>query len=101
MALQDLDRAIEIDPDDTWAIHKRGEIYLYLHRYSEALKIFNQTLEKDPANDWHHYLRALALAQTPGVSKTPGVSEPTAGFAQAIHLAQAAQTWCARLSAQD
>ena len=100
-ALQDLDRAIEIDPDYTWAISYRGELYLRLQRYPEALAIFNQILDKETDCDWTHYLRALALAKTPGVCdnqptdtpgliKTPGVSTAaTADLAQAIQLAQA------------
>ena len=36
-ALADLDRAIGLDPSKDWAIASRGETYLAMRRYGEAL----------------------------------------------------------------
>jgi regulator of sirC expression with transglutaminase-like and TPR domain len=40
-ALADFNRAIELDPDDRWAIGRRGEIYREMDRYGEALADFS------------------------------------------------------------
>ncbi|MFM9264813.1 tetratricopeptide repeat protein, partial [Tychonema sp. BBK16] len=51
-ALQNFDRAIELDPKYTWAIARRGETYLLMKRYEEALQDFDRAIELNPKNDW-------------------------------------------------
>ena len=43
-ALADFDRAIELKPDDAWAIASRGETYRLMGRYEEALADFNRAI---------------------------------------------------------
>ena len=59
-ALQDFDRAIEIDPDSAWPLARRGEYYLIVKQYDEALTDLNRAVELEKDDDWNLYLRALA-----------------------------------------
>ena len=47
-ALADLDRAIELDPAEAWAIAARGQAYLALGRYDLALADLDRAIELDP-----------------------------------------------------
>ncbi|MBO0804506.1 MAG: tetratricopeptide repeat protein [Nocardiopsaceae bacterium] len=51
-ALSDFNRAIELDPERTWAIAQRGELYRIRGRYEEALKDFDRAIELDPDYYW-------------------------------------------------
>ena len=51
-ALADLNRAIELDPDDAGAFGRRGETYIALGNYDEALADLNRAIELDPAKAW-------------------------------------------------
>ncbi|MHC5897710.1 tetratricopeptide repeat protein, partial [Nostoc sp.] len=51
-ALEDFDRAIELNPKLDWAIANRGETYRLMKRYPEALKDFDRAIELDPKYDW-------------------------------------------------
>ncbi|MEH2183547.1 tetratricopeptide repeat protein, partial [Nostoc sp.] len=51
-ALQDFDRAIELDPKYAWAIASRGETYHSIKQYTEALQDFNRAIELDPKLEW-------------------------------------------------
>ncbi|MGK7907510.1 MAG: tetratricopeptide repeat protein, partial [Synechococcus sp.] len=51
-ALADYNRAIELNPDDAWAIGSRGQAYRAMERYDEALEDFTRALELDPSLDW-------------------------------------------------
>ncbi len=47
----DLDRAIELDPDQADAIVDRGVTYLAMGRYEDALADFDRAIELDPTED--------------------------------------------------
>ncbi|MDF5739944.1 MULTISPECIES: tetratricopeptide repeat protein [unclassified Nostoc] len=51
-ALQDFDRAIELDPNYRWAIAHRGQTYCFMKRYSEALQNLDRAIELDPKYNW-------------------------------------------------
>ncbi|NEQ67167.1 MAG: tetratricopeptide repeat protein [Symploca sp. SIO2D2] len=51
-ALQQFNRAIELEPKYFEAIAERGMIYRWMKRYEEALQDFNLALELDPKDDW-------------------------------------------------
>jgi tetratricopeptide (TPR) repeat protein len=51
-ALADFNRAIEVDPEDAWAIGSRGQTYRLMGRYDEALADLNRAIELDPDQDW-------------------------------------------------
>jgi tetratricopeptide (TPR) repeat protein len=47
-ALANLNRDIKLRPADAWGISSRGQIYLGLGRYDEALADLDRALELDP-----------------------------------------------------
>jgi tetratricopeptide (TPR) repeat protein len=49
-ALQDLNRALELDPNNTQALGLRGNTYLTMKRYEQALRDLNRALQLDPNN---------------------------------------------------
>ncbi|MEH1951707.1 MAG: tetratricopeptide repeat protein [Nostoc sp.] len=51
-ALQDFDRAIELDPKYEWAIASRGFTYRLMERYTEALQNFDRAIELDLKSAW-------------------------------------------------
>ncbi|MFP4499194.1 MAG: tetratricopeptide repeat protein [Vulcanimicrobiota bacterium] len=53
-ALDNLERSIQLDPNQYDANYLAASIYYYLHRYDTALEFFNKAIEVDP-----HNLRAL------------------------------------------
>jgi tetratricopeptide (TPR) repeat protein len=54
-ARMDFDRAILLDPKNTWAFLGRGDVYTWLHRPVEAAHAFEQVLELDPFFDLARY----------------------------------------------
>ena len=54
-ARMDFDRAILIDPKNTWALLGRGDVNTWLHRPVEAAHAFEQVLELDPFFDLARY----------------------------------------------
>ncbi|MEI1375733.1 tetratricopeptide repeat protein [Nostoc sp. UHCC 0926] len=56
-ALQDFDRAIELDPKYDWAIAHRGDTYRIMRRYAEALQDFDRAIELNPKYNWAIALR--------------------------------------------
>ena len=54
-ARMDFDRAILIDPKNTWALLGRGDVDTWLHRPVEAAHAFEQVLELDPFFDLARY----------------------------------------------
>ena len=54
-ARMDFDRAISIDPKNTWALLGRGDVNTWLHRPVEAAQAFEQVLELDPFFDLARY----------------------------------------------
>ncbi|NER97975.1 MAG: hypothetical protein F6J86_29710 [Symploca sp. SIO1B1] len=51
-ALQDFNRAIELNPRSDWAIANRGDIYRLMESYEEALQDFDIAIELNPKYDW-------------------------------------------------
>ena len=51
-ALQDYNRAIELDPKYKWAFTGRGFTYRSIERYEEALQDYNRAIELDPTYEW-------------------------------------------------
>ncbi|MEH2084129.1 MAG: tetratricopeptide repeat protein [Nostoc sp.] len=51
-ALQNFDRAIELDPKYAWAIVERGITYRSINQYTEALQDFDRAIELDPKYVW-------------------------------------------------
>ncbi len=47
-ALTDFNRAIDLDPDNAWAIAYRGETHRLMERDADALTDFNRVIELDP-----------------------------------------------------
>jgi Flp pilus assembly protein TadD len=61
--LNDLDRALQMQPDDEKALIVRGQTHRVLHRSQEALRDLNRLLDKRPDNDWAWYQRSLVFWQ--------------------------------------
>ncbi|WP_414569172.1 tetratricopeptide repeat protein [Nostoc sp. CCY 9925] len=51
-ALQDFDRAIELDPKYVWAFIERGITYRLMKQYTQALQQFNRAIELDTKDTW-------------------------------------------------
>ncbi|MEH2314379.1 MAG: tetratricopeptide repeat protein [Nostoc sp.] len=51
-ALQDFDRAIELNPKLDWAIALRGLTYYLMNRYPEALEDIDRAIKLNPKLDW-------------------------------------------------
>jgi Tfp pilus assembly protein PilF len=60
-ALGDIDRSLELDPNDVTALHHRGNVLLALNRLEEARQEFERTLKinSDDAAVWNNYGVAL------------------------------------------
>ena len=54
-ARMDFDRAILIDPQNTWALLGRGDVDTWLHRPIEAARTFEHVLKLDPFFDLARY----------------------------------------------
>jgi tetratricopeptide (TPR) repeat protein len=51
-ALADLDRAVELLPDNAWILANRGETHRLAKRYAEALADFDRAVELDATYGW-------------------------------------------------
>ena len=51
-ALTDFSRAIELDPEDAWAIGSRGQTYQAMGRYDDALTDLSRAIELKPEYAW-------------------------------------------------
>jgi tetratricopeptide (TPR) repeat protein len=45
-------RPLKLDPDDAWAIGSRGQTYVALGRYDDAVADCNHAIDVDPRHDW-------------------------------------------------
>ena len=79
-AIADLTRAIEIDPDDDWAIANRGVTYRLMEHYPEAITDLSHAIEIDPEYDWAIVNRGITYRQM------DRYSEALADFNRAIEL---------------
>src|SRR5436305_1742008 len=51
-ALADVNKSLEIKPNDSWALSSRGNVYRKMNKYEEALADFNKSLEIKPNDSW-------------------------------------------------
>ena len=80
MAIADLNRVLEIDPDDAKAYVDRGLVYMELGMYDETLKDFDRTIENNPEDAIAYNVRGMVYAMR-GLSNLA-----IANFAKAIEL---------------
>lgn len=59
-AIQEVDKALGLDPTNSNAYNLKGYAYLRSGNYEEAVKNLKRSIESDPANVWGHYNLALA-----------------------------------------
>ena len=63
-ALQDYNKAIELNPDNSPDIYgKRGGIFGDLSQYQEAIKDYNKWLKLDPETLWPYHYKGMAYRQ--------------------------------------
>jgi transcriptional activator of cad operon len=60
-AQSDLQRAVAMNPNDSWAFAELGRLYLLEGRPRDALEAYSQTLVLDPLDFMHHARICLAL----------------------------------------
>jgi len=85
LAIVDLNKAIELDPNNAYYYHERGYTYLDKGEYVLALADFNKALELDPNNAMHYRGRGSVYMRM-------GENElAIADFEKALELAQLAQ----------
>jgi tetratricopeptide (TPR) repeat protein len=51
-ALADFTHAIDLDPEDSWALSERGETYRLMSRHEEALADLTRAIDLDPEYSW-------------------------------------------------
>lgn len=59
-AVQEYDRAIEVDPDNLTAYNNKGYAFIRLGYFKEAIEPLKYAIDKDPSYIWGHYNLALA-----------------------------------------
>jgi tetratricopeptide (TPR) repeat protein len=84
-ALAAFNRAIELDPEDTWAIAQRGDTHLVLERYEEALDDFSRAIERAIELDLD-YGWAIAGLRGDTYRRLKRYDEALADFNRAIDL---------------
>lgn len=58
-ALTDLNRALELNPRNDWALMCRGAVYLDTQEEQTALRVFREAVSVNPDGDWALGLAAL------------------------------------------
>ena len=72
--IKDLDRTLEIDPDDLTGLRNKGIVLVNLNKYEEAIKVIDDLLEKYPNNSRLLSRKGLSLEIVSiGVKKTPAI----------------------------
>jgi tetratricopeptide (TPR) repeat protein len=69
-ALADLNRAIELNPENASALASRGETYRLMERYDEALADFNRAIELDLGDD-DYIMRHIGPAEPTVLQTAP------------------------------
>lgn len=59
-AIEDLDRALELDPSNAAALRWRGHCLNLAGVYEEAILDYTRAIELEPAFAWTHYARGMA-----------------------------------------
>ena len=60
-AIKDLDKALEIDPDDLTGLRNKGIVLVNLGKYEEAVKVIDRVLSLDPSDSEILLFKAIAL----------------------------------------
>ena len=60
-SIKDLDRALEIDPDDLIGLRNKGIVLVNLNKYEEAIKVIDELLENNPNDSRLLSRKGLAL----------------------------------------
>ena len=60
-AIKDLDRTLEIDPDDLTGLRNKGIVLVNLNKYEEAIKVIDRVLSLDPSDSEILLFKAIAL----------------------------------------
>jgi tetratricopeptide (TPR) repeat protein len=63
----DLDRSIELDRDNAFALSSRGDTKRQLGRYEEALADFERAIELNAEDDWDRYQRGITRRRVDAV----------------------------------
>ncbi len=58
-----MSRAVELDPDDSWAFGQLGVVYLALKQYDQAIDALNRAVEINPNYGWALTNRGVAYAR--------------------------------------
>ena len=64
LAIQDYDRAIQLEPDDNLSFYQRGNAYFRLGQYQRAIKDYDQATKLEPLYSPAFYLRGQAKLKT-------------------------------------
>jgi tetratricopeptide (TPR) repeat protein len=56
-ALEDYNKALELDPKVEWAYNNRAAVYTELKQYDKALENYNEALEINPQAEWVYHSR--------------------------------------------
>ena len=78
-AIDDYNRALELDPSDSYALYNRGLLYLEGEQYQFAIEDFGQSLKLRPDNTEGYEQRAQAYAAT------GALVEATADITRVLH----------------
>ena len=62
-AIEEFDKAIELDPNDPDYHYYKGIALYELHKYEEAIEEFDKAIELDPNDPVYHYNKGLALGE--------------------------------------
>jgi tetratricopeptide (TPR) repeat protein len=60
-AIEDFDRALQLDPKQVWAYVERGYVFRRLQEFHLAIEDFNRALQLDPKDTWAYASRSLAF----------------------------------------
>ncbi len=94
-ALEAFDEALEMDPQNTWALNNRGSVYLQLQQMDRALENFEMALEVDPDFTAAEYGKALVYNSQNKTSEAitsfeKFLANPPANHQQQVQFAQQA-----------
>ena len=64
LALQDISKVIQLDPQFAYAHYNQGNIYLQLKQYDQAIESYSHAIETNPQLPDSYYNRAIAYIQT-------------------------------------
>lgn len=68
--MENLDKAIELNPDFIRAYYYRGELYIYRTEYDKAVADFTKTIQLHPESVYSYYMRACAYYKKKEIDNT-------------------------------